>query len=190
MTVGPDGAVYIADWCDIRMDHTDPRDTWDKSCGRVWRLRAKVPGRCAPFNLAERWSSRDLMNLLGDDRKMVPRAGTKAPRRTPRACARAGAAATGARPARGQLALEALWTANLIAGVDPGWATALLTTPMRAVRVRGRCACSDAAGSAPPLHDRLIRLARTEPDVEVRSELAATAGRLEVPSGARRAARS
>ncbi len=38
--VGPDGAIYIADWCDIRMDHTDPRDTWDKSCGRIWRLRA------------------------------------------------------------------------------------------------------------------------------------------------------
>ena len=38
--VGPDGAVYFADWCDIRMDHTDPRDTWDKSCGRIWRLRA------------------------------------------------------------------------------------------------------------------------------------------------------
>src|SRR5688500_4695523 len=68
MAVGPDGAVYIADWCDIRMDHTDPRDTWDKSCGRIWRLRAKDWRPVAPFNLAQR-NSDELVALLGDDRK-------------------------------------------------------------------------------------------------------------------------
>ena len=38
--VGPDGAIYIADWCDSRLSHLDPRDTWDKESGRIWRLRA------------------------------------------------------------------------------------------------------------------------------------------------------
>ena len=66
--VGPDGAIYIADWCDIRMDHTDPRDTWDKSCGRIWRLRASGSRPIAPFNLARR-SSQELVELLGDKRK-------------------------------------------------------------------------------------------------------------------------
>ena len=66
--VGPDGAIYIADWCDIRMDHTDPRDTWDKSCGRIWRLRASGSRPIAPFNLAAR-SSQELVELLGDKRK-------------------------------------------------------------------------------------------------------------------------
>jgi hypothetical protein len=66
--VGPDGAVYFADWCDIRMDHTDPRDTWDKSCGRIWRLRAKDYRPAARFNL-ERRSSSELIELLGDQRK-------------------------------------------------------------------------------------------------------------------------
>ena len=66
--VGPDGAIYIADWCDIRMDHTDPRDTWDKSCGRIWRLRAKDYQPVAPFDLARR-SSQELVELLGDKRK-------------------------------------------------------------------------------------------------------------------------
>jgi hypothetical protein len=66
--VGPDGALYVADWCDIRMDHTDPRDTWDKSCGRIWRLQASDYRPVAPFDLARR-SSQDLIGLLGDNRK-------------------------------------------------------------------------------------------------------------------------
>ena len=66
--VGPDGAIYIADWCDIRMDHTDPRDTWDKSCGRIWRLRASGARPIAPFDLARR-TSEELVQLLGDKRK-------------------------------------------------------------------------------------------------------------------------
>src|SRR5688572_28187742 len=68
MAVGPDGAVYIADWCDIRMDHTDPRDTWDKSCGRIWRLRATGSDPVAPFDLGSR-PNQELIALLGDDRK-------------------------------------------------------------------------------------------------------------------------
>ena len=66
--VGPDGAIYVADWCDIRMDHTDPRDTWDKSCGRIWRLRPGAYSPVAPFDLARR-SSQQLVQLLGDTRK-------------------------------------------------------------------------------------------------------------------------
>ncbi|MFP6677340.1 MAG: PVC-type heme-binding CxxCH protein [Pirellulaceae bacterium] len=38
-TVGPDGAVYIADWHDKRTAHPDPDATWDRSNGRVFRLR-------------------------------------------------------------------------------------------------------------------------------------------------------
>lgn len=38
---GPDGAIYIADWYDTRLTHVDPRDTWDRERGRIYRLRAK-----------------------------------------------------------------------------------------------------------------------------------------------------
>ncbi|MBD3629068.1 PVC-type heme-binding CxxCH protein [Cyclobacterium sp.] len=36
---GPDGAVYIADWYDSRLSHVDPRDTWHKSSGRIYRIK-------------------------------------------------------------------------------------------------------------------------------------------------------
>jgi putative heme-binding domain-containing protein len=40
--VGPDGAIYMADWYDSRLTHVDPRDTWDKEHGRIYRLSAEV----------------------------------------------------------------------------------------------------------------------------------------------------
>ncbi len=64
---GPDGALYIADWCDKRATHVDPLDTWDRSNGRVYKIERndadanKVP---VPFNL-QKLSSSQLVDLLG-----------------------------------------------------------------------------------------------------------------------------
>ena len=107
MTVGPDGAIYVADWCDIRMDHTDPRDTWDKSCGRVWRLRAEDWRPVSRIDLAARSSGR--LVSAGQPEKVVPGSCAAADRRASRPGGAAGAARLGG--ARGQLALEAVWTA-------------------------------------------------------------------------------
>src|SRR5205085_8167494 len=38
LTVGPDGAVYVADWCDKRTAHPDPDADWDRTNGRVYRI--------------------------------------------------------------------------------------------------------------------------------------------------------
>jgi putative membrane-bound dehydrogenase-like protein len=177
MTVGPDGAVYIADWCDIRMDHTDPRDTWDKSCGRIWRLRPK-DWRPAPRVDLVAQSSNQLVQLLDDtrtwyrdharrllgerrDRSMLPQL-----RRM-------------ATDTRGQLALEALWTAHQIAGMDSEWALPLLTHADAPVRLWAVRLLPRDAPTPPALREKLVALARAEPDPEVRSELANTAARLE-----------
>ena len=80
--VGPDGAIYIADSCDIRMDHTDPRDTWDKSCGGS--------GGCGPAALGRSLRSTSLPGAARSSLSssatsaMVPRAGAAAARRTAR----------------------------------------------------------------------------------------------------------
>jgi putative membrane-bound dehydrogenase-like protein len=39
VTTGPDGAVYVADWFDKRTAHPDPDADWDKSNGRIYRIR-------------------------------------------------------------------------------------------------------------------------------------------------------
>src|SRR5687767_1358086 len=115
IAAGPDGAVYVADWCDIRMDHTDPRDTWDKSCGRIWRLRAADHRPAAPFNLAAR-SSGSLVELLGDGRKWYREHARRllGERRDRSVLQRLEGLA---RNGRGQRALEAMWAMQQIGGL-------------------------------------------------------------------------
>ncbi len=175
--VGPDGAVYIADWCDIRMDHTDPRDTWDKSCGRIWRLRAKTTGAVAPVDLAS-YSNAQLVSLLGDTRKWYREQarrllGERGDRSLAPELRRL------ANDQRGQPALEALWTAHQISSLDAEWARQLLDHPDAAVRLWGLRLFTPTGSLTSSMRDKLVAVARSEPDAEVRSELANTAARLD-----------
>ncbi len=186
MTVGPDGAVYIADWCDIRMDHTDPRDTWDKDCGRIWRLRAgnnvgrnlRVDGgtEITP-DVIYRQTSQHLVAQLGDTRKWY-REQARRLLGERRDKAIVPELERLARTSRGTLALEALWARNLVVGMDTGWALELLDHPEAAVRL-WTVRLLDPRSVAPPMRDRLVRLARSEPSAEVRSELAGAAARFD-----------
>src|SRR5262249_31654310 len=45
---GPDGALYIADWYDKRINHVDPVDNWDRSNGRIYKVEAASGGRQPP----------------------------------------------------------------------------------------------------------------------------------------------
>ena len=40
VTMGPDGAVYVADWYDQRTAHPDPDADWDRSNGRIYCIEA------------------------------------------------------------------------------------------------------------------------------------------------------
>ena len=177
MAVGPDGAIYIADWCDIRMDHTDPRDTWDKSCGRIWRLRAKDWRPAPRVDLTAR-SNAGLLQLLGDSRKWYREHARRllAERRDRSMLPELRRLA---RESRGQLALEALWTAYQIAGMDQEWARQLISHPDAPVRMWTVRLTQAGSAVPPPLAGALVALARGEPDAEVRGELANAAARLD-----------
>ena len=74
---GPDGAIYIADWYDVRLTHVDPRDDWDRSNGRIYRLA----GRSAALRTAAATNANALrlaeprsdaiwqVRLIGDKKK-------------------------------------------------------------------------------------------------------------------------
>ena len=53
LTIGPDGALYIADWCDVRANHVLPEDTWNKTNGRVYRLSLAKKDKRIVFDTEE-----------------------------------------------------------------------------------------------------------------------------------------
>lgn len=76
---GPDGAIYIADWYDTRLTHVDPRDTWDREKGRIYRVRAKdLKKRIKPtdftakdahrFMYFNKWERQTVQRLMREDK--------------------------------------------------------------------------------------------------------------------------
>jgi hypothetical protein len=115
--MGPDGAIYVADWYDryaAHLDHNAGRI--DKDGGRIYRLRAADArpaeafdhGRKSTAELVEllrhpiRWHRQTALRLLGDRRDAAAIPLLKRMLATE----------------RGQTALEALWGLNLSGGFD------------------------------------------------------------------------
>jgi len=62
--VGPDGGFYMGDWYDTRLSHVSPIDDWDKSNGRIYRIRpASGAPKLKPFDL-HKASGDELIGLL------------------------------------------------------------------------------------------------------------------------------
>lgn len=173
---GPDGGVYLADWYDSRLSHVDPRDTWHRASGRIYRLRTKtsVPTAIPDFSKLDtpelidklqhdnRWMRQQALRQFGDRRdiSVVP------------------ALTELLKQSDGQSALEALWAIHLSGGFDDNIAKLALdhTDPfvrMWAVRLLGdRGQIPDSMGKI------LVEVASREKHPEVRSQLACTAKRL------------
>lgn len=123
---GPDGAIYFADWCDSRLSHLDPRDTWSKDTGRIYRLRGKNTkdaktldyGNATNAQLLKalehpnKWHRQTALRILHDrkDRSLIPQLKKLV-------------YSTKTKP---QLALEAFWALNACGGLDQELASAAL----------------------------------------------------------------
>ncbi len=183
--VGPDGCVYIADWYDTRLSHVRPVDDWHKSSGRIYRVK--------PVGTEPKWEGGDLGRLDFENGNL--KVGLRMLRKHPN------------KWARQRMVLEWQWklgkspTRIPMALVEPGgsaenhleWYWALHTGNFATfleerefrmlehsdpsvrgwgVRFRGDSFSQEMDLSV------LSDLARTEPDVQVRSQLASTAKRL------------
>ena len=176
LEVGPDGAVYMADWYDSRLSHVDPRDNWHKESGRIYRLQAKGSQPLAPFDLAKlsgpelvarlkhpnKWQRRHALLLLGDrrDPALLPEL-----RRL-------------ANDPENPHALDALWALNLSGQFDDEAAARALAHKDPNVRRWGVRLLGDRNQVSKSLAGSLAALGQTEPDRDVRSQLASSARRL------------
>lgn len=175
--VGPDGAVYVADFYEGHIAHLRHHEgKIDRTNGRIYRLQSPGATPLKPFDLGKssteelvnllrhdnKWQRRTALRLLGDrkDRSAIPflQKLLDSP--------------------KGQDALEALWGLYVSGGFDEPLALRTLDHKDPHVRLWTVRLLGDEKKVSRPVAEKLIRLAGTEPEVEVRSQLACTAKRL------------
>ena len=180
--VGPDGAIYVCDLHEQRIDHSSHfAGRVATETGRIYRLRAADSRPATQFDYsghsstellkllkhANRWHRQTAQRLIADrrDRSLIqPILGELD-------------------SAHGQYAVELLWALNSSGGLSDAAALKLLFHDEPHVRRWvTRLVCDDhrvAAGLA----DALVKLATAESYVDVRSQLASSARRLPAEQG-------
>jgi putative membrane-bound dehydrogenase-like protein len=175
--VGPDGALYVCDWYDLQVNHyRNHEGQIDTSNGRIYRIKAKGSKPGEPFDL-RKVSSAALVALLDNPNKWFRQTALRllADRRDPSVIP-ALRAVLGQKT--GQISLESLWALRLSGGFDD--ATSLRALEHRDPQTRMwavRLLCDENQVST-PVGEKLARMAATEPVLEARDQLAASARRL------------
>ncbi len=65
LLTGPDDAVYVVDWYDRRASHLDPRDNWDKTNGRIYRVALKGTPGGPKYDLTRETTDQLIARLAG-----------------------------------------------------------------------------------------------------------------------------
>jgi putative membrane-bound dehydrogenase-like protein len=176
LLTGPDGCVYVVDWYDKRASHLDPRDNWDKTNGRIYRVVHGERPKVEPFDLSK-WSSDDLVGLRDRRNDWWPEMARRilAERRDASILPRLRRLVEEDRDE--PLALRDLWTLDVSGGIDRAAATKLLDHPVAGVRRWGIRLLGDHRWMDETLRTRLVTLAGSDPDSDVRSQLASSCQR-------------
>ena len=184
MTVGPDGALYIADWYDIHLSHASPvnRSQWympSRDDGRIWRVSTKdSKPNFKTGKPLQNLAGTKLLNLLDDPnsfyrRELWPLLGERPdPALTPALRERFESATDGVK------ALEALWCLFLNGGFDDAFAERALSHPGQSIRAWTVRLLADKCQVSDKLAREFVRLAKSDPSCIVRSQLACSAKRL------------
>ena len=182
--VGPDGALYVADLYEQRIDHASHyQGRIHRQSGRIFRLRGKTRERPSISRLAglasrdlvrvledehpNKWVRQTALRMLGDrrDGSVVPVLQQILARRT------------------GQAALDALWALHLSGGLNSATAQRLLDHDDPYVRLwTVRLLADDGVVTAEEA-GQLQKRAAVEAHVETRSQLASSARRLPASQG-------
>jgi putative heme-binding domain-containing protein len=175
--VGPDGAVYVADWYDFNVNHyRNHEGNIDPASGRVYRLRNKSAKPSVPRDLSA-YSSEKLVTLLSDPNEWTRQTARRllADRQDRSVLPQLRQLFRQAEPV---ISLEALWALYVLGDFDEPLALEALGHRQPSVRRWGVRLIGDAREASPALSAALAGLASREPDVEVRSQLASSAKRL------------
>ena len=175
---GPDGAVYVVDMYEQRIDHASHyQGRVHKESGRIWRIQGKNIAPRAAIDLTKAADDALLEFCLdGEDRWQRQTALQLLSQRKPDSLL--GPTQRALFGAEGQRALNGLWALRAIGGLSDQQAVKLLSHREPLVREWVvRLACDDGEITS-TFAQGLAELARTEKNLRVRSQLAASARRL------------
>jgi putative membrane-bound dehydrogenase-like protein len=178
LLAGPDAAVYVVDWYDQRAAHLDPRDSWDRTNGRIYHVVYGTRRKLEPFDLSKR-SSTELVALRTSTNDWFPAEARRilAERRDPSIVAMLRRMLTSDRDET--VALRDLWALHVSGGLDDAIAIELLGHPLAGVRRWSIRLLGDDHRMNRDLRTKLMDLATVEPDAMVRSQLASSCQRWE-----------
>ena len=175
--IGPDGAIYLADWYDARITHVDPRDNWDRERGRIYRLRDAQSVPCYQMQLLK-FNSEALVARLSDPNQWV-RATVRRLLRQRDEKAVVPLLQERLANADALTALEAMWTLSQMEQLDEATRLQSLKHPDPHVRLWSVRLLADASQTlSSGLFESVLHLAQSDSNPEVISQLAASAQRL------------
>lgn len=176
---GPDGWIYVADWYDPQLAHTSNyQGGMDKDRGRIYRIKTRGADARLPFSGAStpaelvaqlehpnRWQRETARRLIADD---------------PRNDKHAKLLAEKLIATQGPLAVEFLWATYLNKSLTEQLALKCLDHAEPQVRLWTVRLLADDGRLPSDIAQKAAALAKTEPNLEVRGQLAASAKRLPV----------
>lgn len=187
LTTGPDGAIYVTDWNDARTAHPDPDADWDRANGRIYRIAPMGAPRVAAIDFT-RLTGNELNGLHQHRNQWYVR---RARQELVRRYALTNDESTHAEVlqlreifrqcmithADETVALDSLWSINILGGFDETVAMQLLENRHPAVRAWTVRLLGDRRILSDEMAHRLDEFAEEEPDISVRQQLACSAAR-------------
>jgi putative membrane-bound dehydrogenase-like protein len=175
--MGPDGSMFFADWYDQRANHVDPKDDWDKTNGRIYKLEYQGTRSVAGLDLNIK-TSEELVGLLRDRNDWYVRQARSILAERCDTSITPQLRSNIFESDQPQLALESLWAWYVTAGLDKKIVRDLLDHPCADVRAWTIRLLGDENSIASEFRRHIGSLAANDPSSAVRSQLACTCKRL------------
>jgi len=179
MKVGPDGAIYMADWYDTRLSHVRPVDDWHKTSGRIYRVRPTTATMALkPFDLHKATTTELVKTLNHPERWFRNQAAFELDWRGDKSALPE--LEKLARDPKNKHAIDALFAIHMLGGLHDDLAVDLLKHPDPYVR-RWTVRCLGDAGVVSTMAAAALKeLALREEHPEVRVQILSSAKRLPV----------
>ncbi len=179
---GPDGAIYVADWYDLQVNHMENHEgRISVRDGRLYRIRPKNGYQPNSIDLGK-LPTAQLVNFLQDDRRWFRSTARRLlTERQDRSIS--SQLVDWLEQETGQIALESLWMLNLLDELGPSQRQTALAHPNPFVRKWAIRLIGDARAATDREYAILAEIAQSDENIEVRQQLASTAKRLQSPEG-------